>query len=196
MNLSESKTKNCLMQAFAGECQANYRYITSAEACNQASQYMIEAVFKFTAKQELAHAKVFYDYLKGFSGKEVPVEGNYPVFTETDPAALLRDAVKNESHEHNTVYADFASVAEKEGFTEIADKFRSIAEVEKTHSDRFKAIADLLEQQKLFVSDIQEEWVCLNCGYRFRGTGAPASCPVCGHPKGYFIRAKFAPYSI
>lgn len=62
-----------------------------------------------------------------------------------------------------------------------------IAGIEKTHGDRFGKFAELLEQDKLFVSDVQVKWMCLNCGQIIDATMAPAVCPVCKHPQGYFI---------
>ncbi|MFQ9918722.1 MAG: rubredoxin-like domain-containing protein [Flavonifractor plautii] len=68
-----------------------------------------------------------------------------------------------------------------------------IAGIEKTHGDRFGKFAELLEQDKLFVSDVQVKWMCLNCGQIIDATMAPAVCPVCKHPQGYFIRWEMAP---
>ena len=68
--------------------------------------------------------------------------------------------------------------------------FENIAGVEKLHGDRFGRYADLLEQEQLFVSDVKEAWMCLHCGYVVDATVAPANCPVCRHPQGYFIRAE------
>ena len=87
------------------------------------------------------------------------------------------------------------TVANQEGFTNIGAKFNQIAKIEKTHGDRFGMFADLLEQGKLFVSDVEEEWMCLNCGYVHKSSEAPKSCPVCSHPQGYFVRLKLAPFT-
>ena len=97
--------------------------------------------------------------------------------------------------EFEPVYPDFAAVANQEGFTNIGAKFNQIAKIEKTHGDRFGMFADLLEQGKLFVSDVEEEWMCLNCGYVHKSSEAPKSCPVCSHPQGYFVRLKLAPFT-
>lgn len=55
-------------------------------------------------------------------------------------------------------------------------------------------MADLLEQKKLFVSDVKTAWICLNCGYVFEGEAVPEKCPVCDHDRGYFIRFELSPY--
>ena len=85
-------------------------------------------------------------------------------------------------------------MAEQEGFPAIAAAFRQIAKIEKVHADRFKRFAQLLEQGKLFVSDVDTAWICLNCGHIHNGKQAPAQCPVCKHSQGYFIRLELSPY--
>ena len=77
----------------------------------------------------------------------------------------------------------------------IAAHFEMIANVEKVHGDRFAYIAELLEQGKLFVSDVKTSWMCLNCGYVYEGTSAPKKCPVCESDQGYFVRIELAPYT-
>ena len=88
----------------------------------------------------------------------------------------------------------FARTAMEEGFPLVGKLFENIAGVEKLHGDRFGRYADLLEQEQLFVSDVKEAWMCLHCGYVVDATVAPANCPVCRHPQGYFIRAELTPF--
>lgn len=195
MNLKDSKTKINLMRSFAGESQARNRYTLAADAAAKKQLYVIEAVFKFTASQELAHAKIFYDFLRELNGETITIDGGYPVGDYDDPLKLLTSAEHNELEEFETVYPDFAAIASSEGFTDIGAKFRAIAEIEKTHARRFRQFADLLSQQKLFVSDVEEEWVCLNCGHRVKSSEAPKACPVCNHAQGYFIRVSLSPFS-
>ena len=106
----------------------------------------------------------------------------------------MQSAVHNEYEEFDPVYKDFANTASQEGFAGVAASFNMIAEVEKTHGDRFKTFADMLEQNKLFVSDVETGWMCLNCGYIYTGTAAPARCPICSHEQGFFIKLSLAPY--
>ena len=113
-----------------------------------------------------------------------------PVETTKNVLDLLKFAHHNEYEEHQPVYPSFAETARKEGFPEIATSFELIARIEKTHGDRFKMFAELLEQGKLFVSECETEWMCLNCGHIHTGKSAPGICPVCHHEQGYFIRAQ------
>lgn len=195
ISFAESMTKTNLLKAFAGESQAGNRYKFAASFAKEKNLYVVEAVFKFTAEQEKEHAKVFYDFLKEFSGENIAIDGTYPVDIYDDPIKVLKAAKHNEYEEYDTVYKNFGDVAREEGFDRIASVFHMIAEVEKTHSERFDMLAGQLEQDKLFVSDVSAKWMCLNCGYIFEGTEVMPQCPVCSHDKGYFIRLELAPFS-
>ncbi len=188
VEFSTSKTKTNLMLAFAGESQARNRYTFAASTAKSQNLHVVEAAFSFTAGQEKEHAEVFYNQLKSLSGENIPIEGTYPVDISDSIISLLRSAQHNEFEEHDTVYKSFAQTAEEEGFIQIAGIFNKIASIEKVHGDRFGRLADLLEQNKLFVSDISISWMCLNCGFVYEGKEAPPVCPVCNHDRGYFIR--------
>ena len=192
-DFAQSETRLNLMRAFAGESQARNRYTFAAGLARRKNLYVLESVFTFTADQERAHAKVFYNLLKQVSGQNLQVDGTYPVELFPDILDHLRSAQHNEYQEWDHDYAGFSRTAQEEGFQEIAHIFSMIAGIEKTHGDRFGKFAELLEQDKLFVSDVQVKWMCLNCGQIIDATMAPAVCPVCKHPQGYFIRWEMAP---
>lgn len=194
VDFKNSETKDNLMRAFAGESQARNRYTFAAEQAKKENLYVVGAVFEYTAGQEKEHAEVFYNHLKELAGETIHVDGGYPVDLENDVAKLLRKAQHNEYEEHDPVYKTFADKAQEEGFPKVAASFRMIAEIEKIHGDRFGHLADLLEQKKLFVSDVKTAWMCLNCGHVFEGEKVPEKCPVCDHDKGYFIRFELSPY--
>ena len=188
VDFSTSKTKTNLMLAFAGESQARNRYTFAAAEAKKQNLHVVEAAFAFTAGQEKEHAEVFYNQLKSLSGENIPIEGTYPIDISNSIITLLRAAQHNEFEEYDPVYKSFAQTAEEEGFIQIAGIFKNIAAIEKTHGERFGKLADLLEQDKLFVSDVSISWMCLNCGYVHEGKEAPPVCPVCSHDRGYFIR--------
>ena len=77
----------------------------------------------------------------------------------------------------------------------VGKLFENIARVEQTHGDRFGKFADLLEKGQLFFSDVEVQWTCLHCGWVVTSTAAPAQCPVCRHPQGYFVRVELAPWN-
>ncbi len=194
-DFKNSQTKVNLMRAFAGESQARNRYTFAASQAKNQELYVLEAVFQFTAGQEKEHAEIFYDHLSSLAGETIHIEGGYPVDPSDTMVQILRAAQHNEYEEYEDAYQAFGDKASEEGFIPVATSFYKIAEIEKVHGDRFGKFADLMEQGKLFVSDVQCKWMCLNCGHIEEGTSAPEVCPVCRHPQGYFIRLGLAPYT-
>lgn len=194
VDFKNSETKDNLMRAFAGESQARNRYTFAASQAKKENLYVVSAVFEYTANQEKEHAEIFYKHLQELAGETIHIDGGYPVDITDDVAKLLRMAQHNEYEEHDPIYKAFGDKAKEEGFPKVAASFHMIAEIEKIHGDRFGRLAELLEQKKLFVSDVQVAWMCLNCGYVFEGETVPEKCPVCDHDKGYFIRFELSPY--
>lgn len=190
----DTRTKQNLMRAFAGESQARNRY-SFAQAKARQQHYAVSELFRFTADQEKAHAQVFYDHLKALSqpaARQQQLEADYPVDLSDDICELLKLASQHEENESGTLYPEFARIAREEGFADIARDFENIAKVENTHSRRFGTFARLMGEGRLYSSDESEVWVCLNCGFILESDTAPEQCPVCGVPQGYYIRQKMA----
>lgn len=184
-----------MMRAFAGESQARNRYTFAASQAKKEGLQLVENVFLYTAGQEKEHAEIFYNYLRSMAGETIVIDNaGYPIDLADSTLQLLRMAQHNEYQEHDVEYKRFGDKAKEEGFTEIAASFHMIAEIEKVHGDRFGRFADFLEQNKLFVSDVETGWICLNCGHVYTGKEAPGQCPVCHHDRGYFIRLELSPY--
>lgn len=194
MDFEKSKTRENLMRAFAGESQARNRYTFAAGLARKQNLEVVARVFEFTANQELAHAKVFYNFLEPSVSRNITVDGNYPIDIYPDLLGHLKAATHNELQEWEHDYAGFAKVAEEEGFELIGKAFDMIAGIEKTHADRFARFADLLEQGTLFASGEEEAWMCLNCGQIIHSTVAPAHCYVCRHGQDFFVRLPMAPF--
>ena len=194
MELNNSRTKENLMRAFAGESMARNRYTFAAAAAKKEGYPVLELLFHYTAGQEKEHAEIFYEYLRGCGCSSVEITAGYPVDEKKDTRALLNYAVHNEEEVHGRIYPDFAKIAHEEGFQEIAGKFGLIAEIEKTHAQRFQLFLDYMSRDQLYISEQETGWVCLNCGFMTRATVAPKECPVCGHPQGWFCRLELAPY--
>lgn len=195
MDFKNSETKENLMRAFAGESQARNRYTFAASQAKQQKMHVVEAVFTFTANQEKEHAEIFYNHLKELSGENIHIDGSYPVDIYESVLEVLRAAQHNEYEEFDPVYKAFGDKAMEEGFPKVAASFHHIAGIEKIHGDRFGQLADLLEQNQLFINDVECKWMCLNCGFVFEGKEAPQKCPVCDQDKGFFIRLELAPYT-
>ena len=187
MELANSKTKENLMRAFAGESQARNRY-SIAQAKARQLHYGISELFRITADEEKAHAEVFYSHLSELSGQQIEISADYPADVSDDICTLLNMAVQHEENEASSLYPEFARTARDEGFADIARDFENIAKIENRHSQRFKAAAKLMEEGKLYSSDENEVWVCLNCGFILESSNAPENCPVCGVPQGYYVR--------
>lgn len=195
VSFQESQTLQNLMRAFAGESQARNRYTFAAEICHKQQLPVLEAIFTFTANQELAHAKVYLDHMAPCNGQNIPIEAAYPAEVSNNVLELLRQAAHNEQEEHASAYPAFEAVARQEGFAPIANSFQQIAVIEGAHNQRFTQLAELVETGKLFVSDTVCGWMCLNCGHILSAKEAPKVCPVCQHEQGYFIRLELAPYT-
>lgn len=196
VDFMESKTRENLMRAFAGESQARNRYTFAASAARKEKLEAVARVFEFTADQERAHAKVFYDLLLPSAGQNIAIDGNYPIDLSDKTLDLLKAARHNEYEEFEHDYAAFAEIAHREGFDLIGGQFELIAQIEKTHGDRFGLLAELLEKGTLFGEDNhQEVWMCLNCGEIITASLAPQVCPVCRHGQGYYVRLDMAPYT-
>ena len=86
---------------------------------------------------------------------------------------------------HATLYPNFADVAEKEGFKDVAITFRIVAKVERYHERRYAKLWANMKQGKVFKKDSRVRWKCRNCGYVYEGSEAAERCPVCDHSRSY-----------
>ena len=103
-----------------------------------------------------------------------------------DTAANLAAAADGENYEWTDMYAKFADDAEEEGFTDLANKFRMVAAIEKSHEERYRALLNNVEMKAVFEKSEETMWECRNCGHLVMGKKAPEVCPVCAHPQSYF----------
>ena len=165
-----TKTEKNLWEAFAGESQARNKYTYFASAAKKAGYEQIAAIFLQTADNEKEHAKLWFKELEGIG----------------DTAANLKAAAEGENYEWTDMYKGFAETAEKEGFPELAARFRMVAEIEKHHEDRYRALLNNVETAAVFEKSEVKVWECRNCGHIVVGTKAPEICPTCAHPQSYF----------
>ena len=172
MELKGSQTEKCLQAAFAGESQARNKYTYFASKAKKEGYEQIAALFLETADNEKEHAKLWFKYLEG---------GEIHSTLEN-----LEAAAGGENYEWTDMYPHFAEIAEKEGFKEIAAKFRMVAEIEKHHEERYKKLLQNVKEGVVFVSPEVAVWKCRNCGHIVVGKFAPKVCPVCNHPQSYF----------
>lgn len=165
-----TKTERNLEAAFAGESQARNKYTYFAEKAKQDGFEQIAQIFQTTAENEREHAEIWFKELGGIG----------------TTAQNLGSAADGENFEWTNMYADFAKTADEEGFPELAAKFRLVAEIEKHHEERYRALLKNVEMQEVFKRSEVKVWECRNCGHIVVGTSAPEKCPVCGKPQSYF----------
>jgi rubrerythrin len=182
-SMKGTKTEKNLLAAFAGESQARNRYTYFASAARKEGYEQIANIFLETAENEKEHAKVFFKHLQG---GEVEITVAYPAGVISDTKSNLEAAAAGEKMEWTTLYADFAAIARKEGFTEVAISFEQISKVEKFHEARYRKLIENIAQGEVFKKKSKVKWHCINCGYVFEGTTAPKECPACKHPQSYY----------
>ncbi len=183
MDFVGSQTEKNLLAAFAGESQARNRYTFFASAAKKQGYEQIAAIFEETAGNEKEHAELFFKHLKGGM---VEIQASYPAGVIASTADNLKAAAEGEKLEWGTIYPNFAEVAAKEGFPDVAQTFRMVAQVEAYHERRYNKLLANVEQNKVFRKDALIKWKCRNCGYVLEGKEVPDKCPVCAHPKAYF----------
>jgi len=165
-----TQTEKNLMAAFSGESEARNKYTYFASKAKKDGFEQIAALFLKTADNEKEHAKLWFKELEGIGST----------------AENLLSAAQGENYEWTDMYACFAETAEKEGFHELAAKFRLVAAIEKHHEERYRALLKNVETAQVFEKSEVKVWECRNCGHLVIGTKAPEICPTCAHPQSYF----------
>lgn len=171
--LAGTKTEKNLMTAAANEAIAQTKYELYSGAAYEEGLATVGDTLWDIAHQEREHAEIFYDYLdKIGTTKE-----------------NLATAIGAETYEAESMYPEFARIAQEEGFDEIARKFGMIGTIEKNHKDILKNTLTELSDGTLYGKAPENaRWFCTNCGYVAEGPDAPDRCPVCSYGKGYFLR--------
>ena len=165
-----TKSEQNLLSAFAGESQARNKYTYFASVAKKEGFEQIADIFLHTADNEKEHAKMWFKELNGIG----------------DTLHNLGEAAEGENYEWTDMYDGFAKTAEEEGFPELAEKFRAVAEIERKHEERYRKLINNIETMQVFERSEVKIWECRNCGHIVIGTKAPDVCPVCAHPKAYF----------
>lgn len=172
---SGTQTEKNLEAAFAGESMARNKYTYFASKAKKDGYEQIADLFLKTADNEKEHAKLWFKELNGIG----------------TTAENLMAAAAGENYEWTDMYEGFAKTAEEEGFSELAEKFRLVAAIEKHHEERYRALLKNVETASVFEKGEVKIWECRNCGHIVVATKAPDVCPTCAHPQSYFeISAK------
>ena len=172
VSLKGTKTEKNLMDAFAGESQARNKYTYFAVKAKREGYEQIAAYFEETANNEKEHAKIWFKLLCG---------GNIP-----STADNLKAAAAGENEEWTTMYKRMAAEARSEGFTDIANVFEAVGNIEKEHEERYLKLLNNVNSGQVFAKKEKVVWICRNCGHIVDATDAPQECPVCAHSQAYF----------
>ena len=165
-----TQTEKNLLAAFAGESQARNKYTYFSAVAKKDGLEQIADIFTKTAGNEEQHAKMWLTELGGINGT-----------TEN-----LTAAADGENYEWTDMYVKFAETAEKEGFPELAAKFRAVAAVEKRHEERYRALLNEEDAASAQLKDSSVKiWECLSCGHIVVGPEVPEYCPTCDEHNAY-----------
>lgn len=178
-SIKGTQTEKNLVIAYLAESSAYTRYNFYAQQADKEQYFPIGQIFRETAENEMHHGKVFFKFLEGGS-VEVPMAADAGVIGST--AENLEIAAKEEINEGVKLYTASAETAEKEGFPEIAEHFRAIAEIEARHHRRFMHYLKQVKDGTVWKREKPVTWQCLVCGYQYKGTEPPKVCPACDHP--------------
>lgn len=187
VDFDSSKTKENLARAFAGECQDGARYQFLAKLAMSEGYPYMQSIFKTHAKNEMAHAKRFFDLICQNSKEKnnnIEVCGGYP-FTSGDLLSSIHDTFGVEESQSDNVYPEFASVAKAEGFDNIAKAFLFAGTVENCHKLMLGQLYNKLKSGKLYKEDKPVKWKCSNCGFEHTDKDCWAICPSCLESQGY-----------
>ena len=137
-NLKGTKTHDNLKAAFAGESQANRRYLYFAQKADVEGYNDVAAVFRSTAEGETGHAHGHLEYLEAVGDPAT-------VLPIGETSKNLKAAIAGETHEYTDMYPGMAKTARQEGFEEVANWFETLAKAEKSHAGRFQRLLDNLD---------------------------------------------------
>ena len=182
-NIAGTYTEVNLLRAFAGESQARNRYTFFASKARKENLMQIADIFSETADQEKEHAERFFKFL---TGGEVEIRAAFPAGVIGTTAENLEVAADGEHYEWTDMYEGFAVTAEKEGFHELSLKFHMVADIEKRHEERYRALLNQVETASVFEKSEVKIWECRSCGHLVVSAAAPKFCPVCEYPQSYF----------
>lgn len=171
-NLTGTKTETNLREAFAGESMARNKYTIFASRARKEGLEVIAKIFDETAHNEKEHGEMWLKHLNAVN----------------DTRYNLNSGIEGEGYEWKEMYPRMAAEAREEGFIGIAEEFEKVAEIEKSHYNKYQQVLSQLENGTLFKAENSVAWRCSNCGYIHLGTDAPTVCPVCKHTQGYFTK--------
>ena len=188
VEFKNSKTLLNLARSYASECMEGARYQFMAKKCETQNLEYVKTQLKTLAKHEMSHAKLFWDYITQYSEDiidNIEISAGYPFECGT-LAEDFKFSAENESELHDHIYPSFSKIAKDEGFLDIANAFKLVAEVEEYHSEILSNIYSKLKTNTLYKSPDAIIWTCSKCGNQNKAKSAPKTCPLCKLDQGYY----------
>lgn len=185
MQFDNTKTYRNLARSFAGESQAGMRYQLIARMATQQGYITLADTVKALAKNETVHARRFFEELskRGQKLDEIVLDAGFPYHSGDLEQSLLL-AAQDENKEHTEIYPTFAKDAEDEGFRDIANLFRLVAQVEVRHEQIFNYLHEAFKKGVLFSNESPILYICSECGYMHTAKKAWDKCPLCQSSQG------------
>ena len=165
-----TQTEQNLKEAYAIESKARNKYTFFANTAKTEGYEQIADLFLVTAENEREHAEMWFSEMGGIS----------------NTLENLNSSAQDENYEWTDMYERFATQAQKDGFSELADKFRAVAAIEKQHEERFRKLIANIENGEVFQKECEHTWICRACGHQITAKEVPVNCPVCAHPKAFY----------
>ncbi len=181
------KTLKNLTKAFIGESQARNRYNFYAKTAKKEWYEQVAEIFEITAENEREHAKWLLRMIQELKWNQT----NINVKADSDltlgnTIENLNSSINGENYEHSSMYPEFATVAEEEWLTHIAERLKSIGKAEIHHEERFQKLLKEIKEKSIFEKKTEKKWFCRKCWYTHKWTTPPEKCPSCDHPYNYF----------
>jgi len=187
MEFKNSETLKNLTRAFSAECQDGAFYQYMADEATKQKLSNVATILKQLATNEMAHAKIFYDYIssKVEGGVDmVEIKATFPM-KSGNLEEMLKNKYENEERQFDVIYPNFAKIADKEGYLDISEKLLRIAKIEKCHSLVLLQLHEMLKDKTIYNKDIETLWKCLNCGHEDYLKKAWKKCPLCDKDQGF-----------
>ena len=187
MEFRNSETLKNLTRSFLTECMDGAKYQFLADIATQQKMSEVAQLLKDLATNEMAHAKIWYDYVIQKGNKDVDmveIKATIPMkYDEYEKMLSIESDL--EKRQAEIVYPAFAKIASKEGFDDVAKDFVEIAKIEAEHSKTLQNLYVLTKNNCIYESNQSKLWICKNCGHENHSKKAWKKCPLCSKDQGY-----------
>jgi rubrerythrin len=178
-----TQTEKNLMMAFVLESQAIQKYQWFAKVANKEGFQQMEQIFLETAEQKKSHCKTIFRFLEGCEVQLSMKLLAEPIKTTHEN---LLAAIKAEQEQEEQLFSVFEQTAWEEEFKQIATKLKLFRQIKKFYQSRFQALANNIQEEKVFKKNKKVKWICRKCGLIYESDRALKNCPGCEHPQAYF----------